>query len=81
MPRRSLSDRSRGDEQIIRQLPALLRQHRPELMVGEGPYRSPAGFTSWSGHWAKAVTADHFGNFVFGISTVSVRCQSDGSCR
>jgi len=58
MPRRSFSDSSRGDEQLIRQLPQLLRQHRPDLMVGEGLYRSPAGFTSWSAHWAKAVAVE-----------------------
>ncbi len=58
MPRRSFSDDSRGDEQLIRQLPALLRQHRPDLMVGERFYRSPAGFTSWSAHWAKAVAVE-----------------------
>jgi hypothetical protein len=50
MARRSYSDGSRGDEQLIRQLPALLRQHRPDLMQGEKLYRSPPGFTSWSGH-------------------------------
>ncbi len=48
----------RGDERLIRQLPALLREHRPELMVGERLYRSPAGFTSWSAHWAKAVAVE-----------------------
>ena len=58
MPRRSFSDHSRGDEQLIRQLPALLREHRPDLMQGEKLYRSPAGFTSWSGHWAKAVAVE-----------------------
>ena len=58
MPRRSFSDGSRGDEQLIRQLPALLRQHRPDLMQGEKLYRSPAGFTSWSAHWAKAVAVE-----------------------
>jgi hypothetical protein len=58
MPRRSFSDGSRGDEQLVRQLPALLRQHRPDLMVGEGLYRSPAGFPSWSAHWAKAVAVE-----------------------
>jgi hypothetical protein len=58
MPRRSFPDSSRGDEQLVRQLPALLRQHRPDLMVGEGLYRSPAGFPSWSGHWAKAVAVE-----------------------
>jgi hypothetical protein len=58
MARRSYSDGSRGDEQLIRQLPALLRQHRPDLMQGEKLYRSPAGFTSWSGHWAKAVAVE-----------------------
>ena len=50
MPRRSFSDGSRGDEQLIRQLPALLREHRPDRMEGETLYRSPPGFTSWSGH-------------------------------
>ena len=58
MARRSFSDGSSGDEQLIRQLPALLRQHRPDLMQGEKLYRSPAGFTSWSGHWAKAVAVE-----------------------
>ena len=58
MPRRSFSDSSRGDEQLVRQLPALLRQHRPDLMVGEHLYRSPAGFTSWSRHWAKAMVVE-----------------------
>jgi hypothetical protein len=27
-------------------------------MVGEHLYRSPAGFTSWSGHWAKAAAVE-----------------------
>jgi hypothetical protein len=58
MARRSYSDGSRGDEQLVRQLPALLRQHRPDLMEGEKQYRSPPGFTSWSGHWAKAVAVE-----------------------
>ena len=58
MARRSYSDGSCGDEQLIRQLPALLRQHRPDLMQGEKLYRSPAGFTSWSEHWAKAVAVE-----------------------
>ena len=58
MARRSFSDGSRGDERLIRQLLALLRQHRPDLMQGEKLYRSPAGFTSWSGHWAKAVAVE-----------------------
>ena len=58
MARRSFSDGSRGDEQLIRQLTALLRQHRPDLMVGEKLYRSPAGFTNWSAHWAKAVAVE-----------------------
>mgnify|MGYP003335657566 CR=1 FL=1 len=58
MARRSFSDSSRGDEQLIRQLPQLLRKHRPDLMVGENLYRSPAGFTSWSAHWAKAVAVE-----------------------
>jgi hypothetical protein len=42
----------------MRQLPQLLREHRPDLMVGERLYRSPAGFTSWSAHWAKAVAVE-----------------------
>lgn len=58
MPRRSTPGDFRGDEQLIRQLPQLLRQHRPDLMVGEGLYRSPAGFTSWSAHWAKALAVE-----------------------
>jgi hypothetical protein len=58
MARRPFSDGSRGDEQLVRQLPALLRQHRPDLMEGEKLYRSPPGFTSWSGHWAKAVAVE-----------------------
>jgi hypothetical protein len=58
MPRRPFSDGSRGDEQLVRQLPALLRQHRPDLMEGEKLYRSPPGFTSWSAHWAKAVAVE-----------------------
>ena len=58
MARRPFSDGSRGDEQLVRKLPALLRQHRPDLMEGEKLYRSPAGFTSWSGHWAKAVAVE-----------------------
>jgi len=58
MARRPFSDGSRVDERLIRQLPALLRQHRPDLMQGEKLYRSPAGFTSWSGHWAKAVAVE-----------------------
>jgi hypothetical protein len=58
MPRRSRPGDSRGDETLIRQLPALLREHRPDLMVGEALYRSPAGFTSWSSHWAKAVAVE-----------------------
>jgi hypothetical protein len=58
MPRRSFSDGSRGDERLIRQLPALLREHRPDLMEGETLYRSPPGFTSWSGHWAKSVAVE-----------------------
>lgn len=58
MARRPFSDGSRGDEQLVRQLPALLRQHRPDLMEGEKLYRSPAGFTSWSAHWAKAVAVE-----------------------
>jgi hypothetical protein len=57
MARRSFSDSSRGDERLIRQLPQLLRQHRPDLMVGESLYRSPAGFTSWSAHWAWSSSA------------------------
>jgi hypothetical protein len=47
-----------GDERLVRQLPALLREHRPDLMLGEKLYRSPSGFTSWSGHWAKAVAVE-----------------------
>ena len=58
MPRRSTPGDSRGDEQLKRQLPQLLREHRPDLMVGERLYRSPAGFTSWSAHWAKAVAVE-----------------------
>ena len=58
MPRRPFFDGSRGDERLIRQLPALLLHHRPDLMQGEKLYRSPAGFTSWSGHWAKAVAVE-----------------------
>ena len=58
MPRRSSPGGFHGDERLIRQLPALLRQHRPELMHGEHLYRSPAGFTSWSSHWAKAVAVE-----------------------
>jgi hypothetical protein len=58
MPRRSFSDGSRGDERLVRQLPALLREHRPDLMEGEKLYRSPPGFTSRSGHWAKAVAVE-----------------------
>lgn len=42
----------------MRQLPALLREQRPELMLGERLYRSPAGFTSWSAHWSKAVMVE-----------------------
>ena len=42
----------------MRQLPALLRQHRPDLMAAESLYRSPAGYTSWSAHWAKAVMVE-----------------------
>ena len=58
MPRRSFFDGSGGDERLVRQLPALLREHRPDLMEGEKLYRSPPGFTSWSGHWAKAVAVE-----------------------
>jgi hypothetical protein len=58
MPRRSSPGGCHGDERLIRQLPALLRQHRPELMHGEHLYRSPAGFTGWSSHWAKAVAVE-----------------------
>jgi hypothetical protein len=58
MARRPFSDGSRGDEQLVRQLPALWRQHRPDLMVGEKLYRSPAGFTNWNAHWAKAVAVE-----------------------
>jgi hypothetical protein len=47
-----------GDERMIRQLPRLLRQLHPELMAGEHQVRSPAGFTSWSAHWAKAVAVE-----------------------
>ncbi len=57
MPRR-FSPGSSGDERLVRQLPALLRQHRPDLMAGEKLYRSPPGFTSWSGHLAKAVAVE-----------------------
>jgi hypothetical protein len=35
MPRRPFSDVPRGDERLVRQLPALLREHRPDLMEGE----------------------------------------------
>ena len=59
MARRPFSDGSCGDEQLVRQLPALLRQHRPDLMEGKKLYRSPPGFTSWSGHWAKAQQPEH----------------------
>ncbi|MFM7548096.1 MAG: hypothetical protein ACKO8I_04330 [Cyanobacteriota bacterium] len=55
---RRFSPGSSGDERLIRQLPALLRQHRPDLMQGEKLYRSPPGFTSWSGHWSKAVAVE-----------------------
>ena len=58
MPRRPFSDGSLSDERLFRQLPALLRQHHPDLMLGEKLYRSPPGFTSWSGHWAKAVAVE-----------------------
>jgi hypothetical protein len=58
MPGRFSQDPPSGDEPLIRQLPALLREHQPELMRGERPYRSPAGFTSWSAHWAKAVMVE-----------------------
>jgi len=58
MPRPFSPGSSGGNEQLMRQLPALLRQHRPELMVAESLYRSPAGFTSWSAHWAKAVMVE-----------------------
>jgi hypothetical protein len=53
MPRRSFSDGSRGDEQLVRQLPALLRQHRPDLMVGEDLYRSSPlwRFTAARNRW------------------------------
>ncbi len=47
-----------GDERRLRQLPALPRQPRPELMLEEARYRSPAGFTSWSRHWAKAMAVE-----------------------
>jgi len=59
MARRPFSDGSCGDEQLVRQLPALLRQHRPDLMEGKKLYRSPPGFTGWSGHWAKAQQPEH----------------------
>jgi hypothetical protein len=59
MARRPFSDGSCGDEQLVRQLPALLRQHRPDLMEGKKLNRSPPGFTSWSGHWAKAQQPEH----------------------
>jgi hypothetical protein len=49
---------SRGDERLMRELPQLLRQHRPDLMLGERLYRSPPGFTSWSAHWSKAVAVE-----------------------
>ncbi len=39
---------SGDDGQLIRQLQALLREHRLDLVVKEGLYTSPAGFTSWS---------------------------------
>jgi hypothetical protein len=58
MPRRPFPGDSRGDERMMRQLPALLREHRPDLMEGEKLYRSPPGFTSWSAHWAKAVAVE-----------------------
>jgi hypothetical protein len=58
MPRRPFPGDSRGDERLMRQLPALLRQHRPDLMEGEKLYRSPPGFTSWSGHWSMAVAVE-----------------------
>ena len=58
MPRRPFPGDSRGDERLMRELPALLREHRPDLMQGEKLYRSPPGFTSWSGHWSKAVAVE-----------------------
>jgi hypothetical protein len=58
MPGRFSQGSPSGDERLIRQLPALLREHQPELMRGEHLYRSPAGFTSWSAHWAKAVMVE-----------------------
>lgn len=58
MPRRFSPGPSGGDERFIRQLPELLREHRPDLMLGETLYRSPPGFSSWSGHWAKSVAVE-----------------------
>ena len=58
MPRPFSPGSSGGNEQLMRKLPALLRQHRPELMATESLYRSPAGYTSWSAHWAKAVMVE-----------------------
>ncbi|MFM7265358.1 MAG: hypothetical protein ACKOZW_07170, partial [Cyanobium sp.] len=58
MPRRPFPGDSRGDERLMRELPALLREHRPDLMEGERLYRSPPGYTSWSGHWSKAVAVE-----------------------
>ena len=58
MPRRFSPGPSGGDERFIRQLPELLREHRPDLMLGEKLYRSPPGFSSWSGHWAKSVAVE-----------------------
>ena len=58
MPRRPFPGDPRGDERLMRELPALLREHRPELMEGEKLYRAPPGFTSWSGHWSKAVAVE-----------------------
>ena len=86
MPRRPFPGDSRGDERLMRQLPALLREHRPDLMGGERLYRSPTGFTSWSGHWSKAVAVelalerseaihDHVG--IWGAMV----CQRGRSCR
>ena len=46
---------SAGDARLILQLPALLREHRLDPMVGEGNYCIPAGFTSWSSHWVQVV--------------------------
>jgi hypothetical protein len=58
MPGRFSPGSPSSDERLIRQLPALLREPQPELMRGERLYRSPAGFTAWSAHWAKAVMVE-----------------------